>query len=422
MIQNRILKLICVLAVSLSALFFATEIHAQDAKAGKATFRSKCGSCHDVSLKQNSTGPALAGVIDRWNAAGAFKGKSGEEWLKSWIINWNDPVNAGMPYAVKMKDFSTSQMSVFAGQLSDAELGNILAYIKNPESVTPKKDDGGTQADTGAAPAKNSETTYMWIAGIVLLLLLLNAFFLGGLTRKVNQYMAEKEGKILPAEEPFLQSKKFKAFLIVASLMLLGYALMKNAIDLGRSQGYQPVQPIRYSHALHAGKHKIDCQYCHSSASKGKHSNIPSINVCMNCHKNVQEGPKYGKTEIAKIYKAADYNPETQTYGGNPQPVEWVRIHNLPDHVNFNHSVHVKSGKVACQTCHGPIEEMEEVYQYAPLSMGWCVNCHRNHEVQFTENGYYKVYEKYHQEMKEGKRTRVTVSDIGGAECQKCHY
>ena len=126
--------------------------------------------------------------------------------------------------------------------------------------------------------------------------------------------------------------------------------------------------------------------------------------------------------EIQKIYDAVGWDPKTQTYSKPQKPVQWVRIHNLPDHVYFNHAQHVNAGKVECQTCHGPIETMEEVYQYAPLSMGWCVNCHRNHEVQFVDNAYYKVYQKYHEELKNGKRKRVTVEDIGGTECQKCHY
>ena len=142
----------------------------------------------------------------------------------------------------------------------------------------------------------------------------------------------------------------------------------------------------------------------------------------MNCHKNVQVGPQYGEREIAKIYDAVGWDVKTQTYSKPQKPIEWVRVHNLPDHVYFNHAQHVNAGKVKCQTCHGPVEEMDEVYQYAPLSMGWCVNCHRNHDVQFSDNSYYKTYVKYHEEMKAGKRKRVTVNDIGGTECQKCHY
>jgi hypothetical protein len=142
----------------------------------------------------------------------------------------------------------------------------------------------------------------------------------------------------------------------------------------------------------------------------------------MNCHKNISKGPKYGTEEIAKIYAAVGWDPATQTYANEPKPVEWVRIHNLPDHVYFNHAQHVNAGKVQCQTCHGPIETMEEVYQYSPLSMGWCINCHRQTEVQFASNNYYSSFQTLHDELKEKKISKVTVETIGGTECQRCHY
>lgn len=408
--------------VMFSAVF---SLNAQDAKAGKATFRSKCGSCHDVSLKQKMTGPALEGVIDRWTAAGDFKGKSGEQWLRTWIVNWNDPVGAGYPYAVKMKDYDASAMTVFTGQISDEELNNILAYIKDPASAAP----AGTAA--AAMPAAGSEDKSSYTTTILVALVLLLALFylLGRASTGMNLLSVKKEGdrkyQISMGEEdktPFYLKSSFKSFVLLGTVLLFVFALGRSAINLGRQQGYQPKQPIAYSHELHAGKNKIECQYCHFTAADGKHANIPSVSTCMNCHKAVQEGPKYGKTEIAKIYKAVGWDPEAKTFSKQPQPVEWVRIHNLPDHVYFNHAQHVTAGKVECQTCHGPIETMEEVYQYAPLSMGWCINCHRNHDVQFVDNAYYKTFAKYHQELKDGKRKRVTVSDIGGTECQKCHY
>jgi hypothetical protein len=173
---------------------------------------------------------------------------------------------------------------------------------------------------------------------------------------------------------------------------------------------------------LHAGQNAIDCQYCHSGAEKSKHAGIPGTQVCMNCHKYVQTGPKYGETEISKIYAYSGWNPDEGKFVREPKNIEWVKIHNLPDHVYFNHSQHVKVGKIACQTCHGKIETMETVEQFAPLSMGWCVNCHRETKVQFADNNYYSVFEKFHDEIKKGKRADVTVEDIGGTECQKCHY
>lgn len=400
-------------------------MQSQDAKAGKATFRSKCGSCHDVALKQKMTGPALEGAIDRWNAAGEFKGKSGEEWMKSWILNWNDPVGAGYPYAVKMKDFDASAMTVFSGQISPEEMTNILAYIKDPASAAP----AGTAAAAPKAAATEEKSSYSTAIIIALLLLLLLVYILGKTSKGLGRMNVEKGNdgsfKLNVEEEdttPFYLKAGFKSALMLGSVLLLVFAIGKSAINLGRQQGYQPTQPIRYSHELHAGKNKIECQYCHYTAADGKHANIPSVSTCMNCHKAVTSGPKYGKREIQKIYDAVGWDPSTNTYSKPQKPVEWVRIHNLPDHVYFNHAQHVTAGKVECQTCHGPIEKMEEVYQYAPLSMGWCINCHRNYDVQFVDNAYYKTFAKFHEEIKNGTRKRVTVSDIGGTECQKCHY
>jgi len=403
-------------------------MYSQDAKAGKATFRSKCGSCHDVALKQKMTGPALEGVIDRWNAAGAFKGKTGEQWLKTWIYNWNDAVAAGYPYATKMKDYDPSAMSVFTGQISEEDYTNMLEYLKNPASATPAM--AGVPASSAAAATGDkdkSSYTYAIFAALVLLLLL--AYFLGKTSRSLNLMSVDKTAdgqfKLIIGEEdktPIYAKSSFKSLLLLATVILFVFSLGKSAIGLGRQQGYQPTQPIKFSHALHSGKNKIDCQYCHFTAAESKHSNIPSVSTCMNCHAAVQNGPQYGKTEIQKIYDAVGWDTATKTYSKQPKKVEWVRIHNLPDHVYFNHAQHVTAGKVECQTCHGPIETMDEVYQYSPLSMGWCINCHRNHDVQFVDNAYYNTFKKFHDDMKAGDRTRVTVSDIGGTECQKCHY
>jgi hypothetical protein len=182
-------------------------------------------------------------------------------------------------------------------------------------------------------------------------------------------------------------------------------------------QGYQPVQPIKFPHDLHAGAMQINCQYCHSGAYKSKNASIPSLNVCMNCHKTVKtESP-----EIQKIYAALGYDPQTQKYDSTKtKPMQWIRIHNLPDLVYFNHSQHVVAGKIKCQTCHGQIQTMKEVYQYSPLTMKWCIQCHKRTKVDFKDNAYYTKMEAVHNLLKEGKP--VTVAMMGGIECGKCHY
>jgi hypothetical protein len=203
-------------------------------------------------------------------------------------------------------------------------------------------------------------------------------------------------------------SNKYVATGII-SVMLLGGTVF--AVQWGRGvglyQGYMPDQPIKFSHKLHAGENQIDCQYCHSGVTKSKSAWIPSANVCMNCHKYINKGPNYGETEIAKIYEAVGWDPSTQSYTGKTKPIEWIRIHNNPDHAYFNHAQHVVVGNQECQTCHGPIQEMEVVYQYSNLGMGWCINCHRQEKVKVLGH-----------DNKEG----LTVEDMGGLDCARCHY
>ena len=383
---------------------------------GKALFKSNCSSCHNPTA--DGTGPALKGVTARWDAGGDYKGKTGNQWLHVWITNWHDAVDAGDPYAVNMRHSRTAEMNVFKGILKADDVDNIILYVENSDLFAPK-----TEAKTTAATTTNEgdeapgASLYIFVIFLVLLVAILI-----GVTNKLDQIIDEKKGVALEVKVPFCKKPNF----IVAACLILfvygGYVTVDAGVHLGRQQGYQPDQPIRFSHALHAGTHKIDCQYCHQTANKGKNSNIPSLNTCMNCHKQVSKGPKYGTEEIAKIYAAVGWDPATKTYANTPKPVEWVRVHNLPDHVYFNHAQHVNAGKVQCQTCHGPIETMDQVYQYSPLSMGWCINCHRNTEVQFASNNYYSTYTKIHEGLKNKSIDKVTVETIGGTECQKCHY
>lgn len=189
-------------------------------------------------------------------------------------------------------------------------------------------------------------------------------------------------------------------------VVILMFGFYNRAQDLGTQIGYAPDQPVNFSHKLHAGEYNIDCQYCHTGVRKSKSANIPSTNICMNCHNAVKEGPKYGSKEIEKVVESYENN----------DPIEWVRIHNLPDHVYFNHSQHVNVGNLECQECHGDVENMEVVHQHAKLEMGWCINCHRNEEVD-TDNGYYKETYDF-----VDSHSSYTVADMGGTECQKCHY
>lgn len=388
------------------------------AKEGMDLFKANCTACHAVDKKL--IGPALSDVWTRWGS---------EEHLIAWIKNSQSFLKTGDSYATKLfNDYNKSVMQAFP-TLSDDQIKNILIYIKAKQNgIDPGAPAGGT-ADAGAtagvatAPAKSNNTLIISLLAIVLAIL---AGVLYGISTKLKNVVNEANGIVIAEEDQELIKKKrtkkiISAVVIVLALLLL-FNIGQGAINLGRSQGYAPEQPIRFSHKLHVGQNKIDCQYCHTGVEKSRHASIPGTQICMNCHKYVSEGPKYGKEEIKKIYQYSGWDPDQASFTKAPKNIEWVKIHNLPDHVYFNHAQHVKVGKIECQTCHGKIEEMETVEQFAPLSMGWCINCHRETKVQFTDNNYYSVFEKYHDEIKKGERAGVTVQDIGGSECQKCHY
>jgi len=428
---------------------------------GKSLFRAKCATCHNGNMKADMTGPALGGVQERW------EGK--EEELYNWIRNSQQVIASGDPYAVKLfNDWNKSVMQAFP-ELTNENIDDILLYVNNMYSAgcaePPCQEDfiptGGVEEESG----------FNWLYALLFGILALLALALVRITSNLNHLADVKAGGGAARRTllDILTSKGIVTFVIFVAVVIGGFTTVNNAINFGRQQDYAPVQPIKFSHETHAGINKIDCQYCHDGARRSKHAVIPAVNTCMNCHKAINNGSEYGKTEISKIYAASGFDPvgkkyyddyanmnkdtlvenmrnwlaleykkdeklKEKDYMGkvNEQldeiapyiqaPMEWVRIHNLPDHVYFNHAQHVVAGGVECQTCHGAVEEMETMKQYAPLSMGWCINCHRETEVQFANNPYYDTYSKYHDDLKAGTMDKVTVEDIGGLECQKCHY
>jgi cytochrome c551/c552 len=397
-------------------LFSVLTVQAQD---GKALFKANCASCH--ALNKDLTGPALSGVESRWPS---------KDLLKLWIRNWSAAVATGDPYPVKIQNWSPISMNKF-DNLADAEIDAILDYIAKGE---PQPAAAATSMSTAAG--EESDNTLLY--GVLTLVLAVIALILLQVNSNLRKLADEKEGVSSPEPIPFYRNKAYITLVTLVLFVIAGYFLSQWAINMGRQKNYQPEQPIYYSHKVHAGTNQINCLYCHNGAFEGKHANIPSVNVCMNCHQAINEygGEKIyredgtevnGTEEIKKLYAAVGWDPTAKKYSGEGKAIEWVRIHNLPDHVYFNHSQHTKAGKVQCQTCHGEITQMDEVYQFSELSMGWCVNCHRESKVDFNDekgngNKFYSIYEKYHQEIKEKKRDSVLVSDIGGLECQKCHY
>jgi mono/diheme cytochrome c family protein len=420
---RKILTLIVIsLFLSLYSTSFAAvavpDVAATDAagveraKAGMALYKANCTACHAIDRKV--VGPALAGVWDRWES---------EEKIVAWVQNSSKLIASGDAYSNKIfNEYNKSVMSAFP-QLSAAQVMDILIYIKNPGVADPAAaaaPAGDAAAGSGVAN-KGASNWYIWaLVGFLAVL----AILLWSVTSKLDKAVREKAGETVEdvsLDKKIFNKKTFKVLMLIGSILLV-VNIFNGAIDLGRSQGYAPDQPIKFSHALHVGQNKIECQYCHSTVEKSKHASIPGTQVCMNCHKYVQQGPKYGKDEIAKIYDYAGWDVDKQKFTEAPKNIEWVKIHNLPDHVYFNHSQHVKVGGIKCQTCHGKVEEYEVMKQFAPLSMGWCINCHRQTEVKFAENNYYSVFQKYQEELKKGTKAKVTVEDIGGTECQKCHY
>jgi len=400
----------------ISVLFSANHVFAGEAE-GKELYTSNCARCHMVDKKL--TGPALQGVQSRWADTTS---------LHKWIKNSQAFLATGDKYANDLFREYNSIMPAFPA-LTDANIADILLYIDAEAKRLEEAKSAVVTTDGGGAEKKDNSTFY-WILIIALIFI---AVILGRAVRHLNGMVREKYSEPEPDKTPVWKKKSYRPLMVIIGVLLLGWlsvAMWNSASSLGRQEGYAPEQPIAFSHKVHAGINQIDCRYCHVGAERGKAAVIPSLSVCMNCHYNIQEvsgtDPEYPKAvydkEIAKIYSYIGFNKESLKYEKEPQPIEWVKIHNLPDHVYFNHSQHVKVAGLECQTCHGQIQEMDVVQQMENLSMGWCVNCHRNTDVNFTTNDFYKPYELLHEQLKSGEITEVKAEDIGATECQKCHY
>jgi cytochrome c2 len=406
-----------------------TSFNSAFAQSGEELFKANCANCHKPDV--DYTGPALKGVRDR---------QPDKEYIYKWMAN-----PAGMiatdAYAKKLfEKWKPTVMTAF-GNLKKDQIDAILDYV---EKYTPPPSTAGA---IGAGGASNGDDNSL-LFGILTLILAVVAFILLQVNTNLRKLSDDKEGVLRGEPVPFYRNKTYLMMGILAMTGLGFYLIMNKGMDSGRMKNYQPEQPIYYSHKVHAGTNQISCLYCHGGIQDSKSGSIPSVNVCMNCHMAIKEykgeaivnadGKSInGTAEIQKLYAYAGWNPEKKEYNpdnnkdGIPDgahAIPWIKIHNLPDHVYFNHSQHVKVGKQNCQTCHGNIQEMPEVYQFSDLSMGWCINCHRESKVDFynkadsTGNKFYSIYEKFHKDLKSGKMDSVTVESIGGTECQKCHY
>jgi mono/diheme cytochrome c family protein len=395
---------------------------AGDAVKGKELFNANCASCHKLDSK--STGPALRGVADKHDRA----------WLYKWIHNSSELIKSGDAEAVKIFNENNKVTMTAFPQLSEADIDNILAFTSAPKEASAAP--AAPAAQGGGGSSDGSSNTIILGALILVLGVLITMLFL---VNKTLKRVAAANGVVEVEKEPSLPIWKAYAknqFLVLVTVILLmlasAYFLYGYLMQIGVDQDYQPVQPIHFSHKIHAGDNGIDCKYCHSAARVSKNSGIPSLNVCMNCHKNIAEfagdkdslyvdhSKEFYTGEIQKLYDAVGWDKAAQKYTGKQKPVKWVRIHNLPDFVYFNHSQHVSVAGVECQKCHGPVETFEVMKQHAPLTMGWCINCHRETEVKVEGNDYYA---KIHDELaKKYGVQKLTAANMGGTECGKCHY
>ncbi len=374
--------------------FLVTSFASVGQTADDAKNFAQCKACHTIGGGK-LVGPDLKGVTERRD----------EAWLIKFIQNSQALVAAGDETAVKVFN-ENSKIPMPSHALTDDQVKGILKYIAAGGKVA-----GGETAEEKTVvktavkkvvpaveerKAKGKLRLTALIMGIILVISLIDLFF-----------------------TKILKARAIHYILILTALTIIGEGVFVEAAALGRQQYYQPDQPIHFSHAIHAGQNQIDCEYCHFTAEESMHAGIPPTQVCMNCHKQVkstdltfENGTIKGADEIQKIYQHMD----------SGKPIEWVKVHNLPDHVYFNHAQHVNVGKLDCTECHGDVEDMDQIVQVEDLSMGWCVECHRTKEVQFTSNKFYDKYTELHKKLANGEIGKVTEAMVGGDECQKCHY
>ncbi|HNS16768.1 MAG TPA: c-type cytochrome [Bacteroidales bacterium] len=349
-----------------------------------------CGVCHSIG-KGKLIGPDLYKVTERRD----------RDWLIRFIRNSEEVIQSGDEYAIKLFE-EYNKVTMPPVTYTDEQINLLIDYIANYDPA---------QAVVATAPAAPvapveidgkpyvfmSESHHPWayyrlaffVSLLLLVLSLVDLIFL-----------------------KFIKAKFFHISIILITLTIISGITVKEAQALGRQQYYEPDQPIAFSHYIHAGQNQIDCQYCHSTATISKSAGFPSPQLCLNCHNVIQKGTYSGTAEIAKISQSIS----------SGKSIEWIRVHNLPDHVYFNHAQHFKTGKMDCTECHGEVEKMDRVRQVHDLGMGWCIECHRTQQVQFLENEFYAAYKQLHEDLKTNDKTFVSVDDVGGTNCARCHY
>ena len=393
-----------------------------DVEKGKVLFNTNCAACHKLDAK--ATGPALRGVGAKYDKA----------WIYKWVHNSGDLIKSGDAQAVKVFEENNKVPMTPFPQLSEADIDNIIAYASEPKPTAEAAPvAGGKLPGSEASEGGISNNVILGALSLIMAILIVMLFLVNNVLRKVaaaNGINVAPKEPTLPIWKAFVKNQFLVLVTSIFLLLASGFFVYGYLMQVGVDQEYSPIQPIHYSHRIHAGSNGINCNYCHSAARVGKSAGIPSLNVCMNCHKNISEvsdttaTAEYSKAfydkEIAKLYKAVGWDKDNQKYTGKTEPVKWVRIHNLQSFVYFNHSQHVNVAGVECQTCHGPVQTYEIQKQFAPLTMKWCIDCHRKTEVKMEGNDYYT---KIHEQLsKKYGVDKLTAAQMGGLECGKCHY
>ncbi|WP_304238033.1 c-type cytochrome [Jiulongibacter sediminis] len=395
--------LLLLFSLSTLSLSFGQGSADGDPVAGEKLFNNNCAQCHayDAAVV---VGPGLKGIEERRDY----------DWLKAWIQNPAAVIASGDDYAVELYEkYNKTQMTAFQS-FGDEEISAILAYVKQANEAAP----AAAEADGGAAVAATGDSGNGKVFNVILVaLLLIMGLVLLALLAVLNllNQLNKGDGEVIDTRgigqrvndglRSVFQNATVRNAIIVLFLLFGAKATFDGLYGIGVHQGYAPTQPIPFSHKLHAGEMEINCAYCHTGVYKGKQAGIPSASICMNCHNTI----KQGSPNIQKIYAAIE----------NDQPIEWVRVHNLPDLAYFNHSQHTAVAGLDCENCHGEIPQMEVVQQRHSLTMGWCIDCHRETDVNSKGNAYYDALLEAHNAA---SSENMKVEDIGGLECARCHY
>ncbi len=390
-IRNKQLIFSRFITFGILTLFLLISVYSFSQNTNDENNFQQCRACHTIGSGK-LVGPDLKGVTDRRD----------EAWLISFIQNSQKLIQSGNEQAVKIFN-ENNRIPMPPHNLTDDQVRGIIKYIANggklgadQAKVAPNEDTEVKIAEDTAhliVETKRDEQENMrWVLFVMVILLLVSIVDL--------------------AKTKILKAKWIHYIVIITSLFIISEIIFVEATSLGRQQYYQPDQPVWFSHKVHAGQNQIDCKYCHFTVEKSMHAGIPPVSVCMNCHSQVKKGTRTGTKEISKIYDAIKNN----------EPIAWVKVYNLPDHVYFNHAQHVNVGQIDCIRCHGDVAKMDQIIEVPELSMGWCISCHRTEKVHFESNKFYDQYTELHKKLKDGEMPGVTVQNIGGDECAKCHY